>query len=241
MFDEPTRRASQGNLQGFGDALAGRGADLNQTIQVAPALFGHLGSVMANLSAPRTELPVVLQGARATPRASSRRSRRPTRTCSRRWPTPSRRSRATRRRSRTTISKSPPTLRAGTESLRVQRPFLEHTAALSRDLDTATTELRGALPTVNSALRVGTPVQRRSVALNDNLQGALGALEDLVKAPDHGRLAARPDGHRRHAAAPAALPGPVRDGLQLLEPSSGPSRPSTSRRPTTPAPRSARC
>ena len=57
MFDEPTRRASQGNLQGLGDALAGRGADLNQTIQVAPELFDHLGSVMANLSAPRTELP----------------------------------------------------------------------------------------------------------------------------------------------------------------------------------------
>ena len=57
MFDEPTRRASQGNLQGFGDALAGRGTDLNQTIQVAPELFDHLGSVMANLSAPRTELP----------------------------------------------------------------------------------------------------------------------------------------------------------------------------------------
>ena len=82
-----------------------------------------------------------------------------------------------------TIAKSPSTLRAGNSSLRVQRPFLEHTAALSRDLDTAATELRGALPTVNSALRVGTPVQRRSVALNDNLQGALGALEDLVKAP----------------------------------------------------------
>jgi hypothetical protein len=82
-----------------------------------------------------------------------------------------------------TISKSPPTLRAGTESLRVQRPFLEHTAALSRDLDTAATALRGALPTVNSALRVGTPVQRRSVALNEALDGALGALEDLVKAP----------------------------------------------------------
>jgi hypothetical protein len=82
-----------------------------------------------------------------------------------------------------TISKSPATLRAGTESLRVQRPFLEHTAALSRDLDTAATELRGALPTVNSALRVGTPVQRRSVQLNDALQGSLGALEDLVKAP----------------------------------------------------------
>ncbi len=84
---------------------------------------------------------------------------------------------------RSSRSSTTPTLRAGTSSLRVQRPFLEHTAALSRDLDTAATELRGALPTVNSALRVGTPVQRRSVELNDALQGSLGALEDLVKAP----------------------------------------------------------
>ena len=98
MFDEPTRRASQGNLQGFGDALAGRGADLNQTIQVAPELFGHLGSVMANLSAPRTELPSLLQGARrrrAHRRAGLEDQRAP---LHRRWPTPSRRSRATRRR-----------------------------------------------------------------------------------------------------------------------------------------------
>ena len=183
MFDEPTRRASQGNLQGFGDALAGRGADLNQTIQVAPELFGHLGSVMANLSAPRTELPSLLQGARrrrahrragledqraplhddgqhlrgdlARPAgAQGRRSPRARRRCAR---APARCACSAR------SSSTPPRCRATST-----RP---------------TTELRGALPTVNSALRVGTPVQRRSVALNDNLQGALGALEDLVKAP----------------------------------------------------------
>ena len=182
MFDAPTRRASQGNLQGFGDALAGRGADLNQTIQVAPQLFGHLGSVMANLSAPRTELPSFFKelgdAARIVAPVSKTNAHLFT-TMANTFDAISRDPQALK----STISKSPPTLRAGTESLLVQRPFLEHTAALSRDLDTATTELRAALPTVNSALRVGTPVQRRSVTLNDNLQGALGALEDLVKAP----------------------------------------------------------
>jgi phospholipid/cholesterol/gamma-HCH transport system substrate-binding protein len=182
MFDAPTRRASQGNLQGFGDALAGRGADLNQTIHVAPELFDHLGSVMANLSAPRTELPSFFKelgdAARIVAPVSETNAHLFT-TMANTFEAFSRDPQALK----DTISKSPPTLRAGTESLRVQRPFLEHTAALSRDLDTAATALRGALPTVNSALRVGTPVQRRSVALNDALDGSLGALEDLVEAP----------------------------------------------------------
>ncbi len=182
MFDEPTRRASQGNLQGLGDALAGRGADLNQTIQVAPELFDHLGSVMANLSAPRTELPSFFKElgdtARVVAPVSATNAHLFT-TMANTFAALSRDPQALK----DTIAKSPSTLRAGTSSLRVQRPFLEHTAALSRDLDTAATELRGALPTVNSALRIGTPVQRRSVALNDNLQGSLGALEDLIKAP----------------------------------------------------------
>jgi virulence factor Mce-like protein len=182
MFDEPTRRASQGNLKGFGDALAARGSDLNRTIQVAPALFDHLDSVMANLSDRRTHLTSFfkeLGDAARIVAPVSRTNAHLFTSMANTFEAFSRDPQALK----DTISKSPPTLRAGTSSLRVQRPFLEHTAALSRDLDVAATELRGALPTVNSALRVGTPVQRRSVALNDALQGALGALEDLVKAP----------------------------------------------------------
>ena len=152
-----------------------------------------------------------------TPRASSRRSRRPTRTSSRRWPTPSTRSRATRRRSRHDLQEPADAARrhriaAASSGRSSSTPLRCRATSTPRRPSCAR-----ALPTVNSALRVGTPVQRRSVTLNDNLQGALGALEDLVKAPTTRRLAARPHGHRRHAAAPAALPRPVRHGLQLLE------------------------
>ena len=218
MFDEPTRRASQGNLQGFGDALAGRGADLNQTIQVAPAALRppRLGHGQPVRAAHRAAL--ASSRSSGTPRASSRRSRRPTRTSSRRWPTPSRPSRATRRRSRSTISKSPPTLRAGTAVAARAAPVPRaHRGAVARPRHrrrpSCAARCRRSTRRCASARRCS---GARS-PLNDNLQGALGALEDLVKAPDHGRLAARPHGHRRHAAAPAALPRPVRHGLQLLE------------------------
>ncbi len=56
MFDAPTRRAAQRNLEGFGNAFAGRGYDLNRTITDAPRLFKGLRNVMSNLADPRTRL-----------------------------------------------------------------------------------------------------------------------------------------------------------------------------------------
>jgi hypothetical protein len=43
--------------------------------------------------------------------------------------------------------------------------------------------LRGALPTLNRALEVGTPVTRRSVELYNPLQDAMGALQRLAESP----------------------------------------------------------
>ena len=82
-----------------------------------------------------------------------------------------------------TISKSPPSLDEGIRSFAVQRPFLRDLAAFSVDLKGATHELRGALPDINPALETGTPVLRRSVALNDRTKEVFGALNELVRAP----------------------------------------------------------
>ena len=93
------RRNSQENLQGFGDAFAGRGTDLNRTIQARPAAsFGSLTPVTRNLADPRHRARGLLQGARRRGEGPSRRCPRRRRGCSPRWPTPSRPSAATRRR-----------------------------------------------------------------------------------------------------------------------------------------------
>jgi hypothetical protein len=54
---------------------------------------------------------------------------------------------------------------------------------MSVDLRRATGELRGALPPLNRALAVGTPVTRKSVKLYQPLRETLAALNDLARAP----------------------------------------------------------
>jgi hypothetical protein len=82
-----------------------------------------------------------------------------------------------------TISKSPGALSTGTVSLRDQRPFLNDTTVFSSDLSRAAVELRSALPDINPALEIGVPVLRRSVSLDQKLQGAMDALRRLAIFP----------------------------------------------------------
>jgi hypothetical protein len=83
-----------------------------------------------------------------------------------------------------TIEKSPPTLDVAIRSLPVQRPLFADLADVSRRLRPAARELRVSLPAVNSALRAGTPILPRTVALNDRLTDALVELGDLFGNPN---------------------------------------------------------
>jgi virulence factor Mce-like protein len=182
MFDAKTRDAVQTNLKGFGDAFAGRGADLNRFIQVAPALFGYLQPVMANLASPQTDLKNFFKQLGTTANIVAPVSKINANLFTEMADTFQAWS-SDPQALKDTIAKTPSTLDVSTRSLAVQRPFYEHTAAFSRDLSAAADELPATLPPLNRALEIGTPVTKRSVSLDKNLQQAMDALRKLSEAP----------------------------------------------------------
>ncbi|HEV3001423.1 MAG TPA: hypothetical protein VGW75_11845 [Solirubrobacteraceae bacterium] len=182
LYDRPTRVGTERSLTGFGTAFAGRGQDLNETIQALPRFLAYLQPVMRNLSAEETRLPRFFRELNDFTRAVAPVADRWAHSFTVQADTFDAISRDPEAL-KATISKSPPTMDASIRSFRVQRPFLRDTAAMSADLDVAARELRAALPDLNRALEVGTPVTRRSVELNDELQKTMGALRDLTTDP----------------------------------------------------------
>ena len=183
IFDRKTRPAVRDATAGFGDAFAGRGASLNTAIEALNPLFKSLTPVMRNLSDPRTELDqFFLQLGRASAQVApvahtqavlftdmadtfAAISRCPV--CLQQ-----------------TIEKSPPSLDAAIHSLPVQRGFYTDFADLSTKLRPAARELPRALPRINTAFAVGTPILPKTTKLNERLKGAFGAAEDLFDNPN---------------------------------------------------------
>jgi virulence factor Mce-like protein len=182
MFDEKTRKASQENLRGFGDAFAGRGAAVGRTVEEAPRLFGHLEPVARNLSDPGTELPSFFKelgdAARIIAPISETNAHLFT-TMADTWEAIGRDPEALKQ----FIAKQPATMDSAISSFQVQRPFLRELTTFSEDFSGATEELRGALPDINPALETGTRVQKRVPELNEKLEGTFAALQDLTSAP----------------------------------------------------------
>ena len=181
-FDKPTRDAAGEALTGFGDSLTGRGQDIGLAIERLPSLLAHLTPVARNLADPATDLPTFFNELADFARVVAPVAPQQAHLFTAMADTFEAFSRDEQALS-DTLAKAPGTLRVGTDSLRAQRPFLADFAALSVDLNAATDSLRDALPTVNRALKVGTPVQIRAQALNRRLEDTLQALDDLTAAP----------------------------------------------------------
>jgi ABC-type transporter Mla subunit MlaD len=184
-FDTRTRTNARTNLEGFGDAFAGRGTSLNDAINSLEPLFRGLRPVTRVLLQPDTQLrrffpelgdaarilaPVAEQqadvftkGAIAFAAISSDPNA-----------------------LQETISEGVPTLETGIELLPRQRPFLRDFATLSEELRPGVNDLRATLPVLNDAIEVGTPVLRRSTDTSRRLEGALRSLDRLVTQPTTG-------------------------------------------------------
>ena len=182
-FDPEARPHIQNATEGFGNAFAGRGQSINRAIEALNPFFRSLTPVMRNLADPDTELDqFFLQIGRASAQAA-----------------PVARTQALLftdmadtfaaisadpRALQDTIEKAAPTMDVSINSFVVQRPFLADFTDLSARLRPAAAELPRSLPAINSAFKVGTPVLPRTVELNENLEKALVAAEDLFENPN---------------------------------------------------------
>ncbi len=181
-FDEDTRVASRKNLVEFGNALAGRGADLNAAITDLQPLLVNLQPVMRNLADPQTGLSRLVRALGATAAEVA--------------PVAAQQGALFRNLDTTftglagvtgpikdSISGGPVALDTAIANLPRQRPFLQNSEGLFRDLRPGTRALRGAAPTLADALVIGTPVLRRSTTLNARLKPTFRSLERFAGDP----------------------------------------------------------
>jgi len=157
-FTPETRRDAQKTLIGFGDAFAGRGEQINETIQELRPFLVRLEPVMRNLSDPRSELrnlvPALAAAAGQVAPVAEVQARLfgelgDTFAALNRDP----------RALQETIAETPATLAASTASFRVQTPFLARFADVSRRLGPGAAELRRALQVTRPALEDVAPYQ----------------------------------------------------------------------------------
>jgi virulence factor Mce-like protein len=182
-FDPKTRAAVRASLTGYGDAFAGRGSALNDTIHSLSPLFLHLEPVARYLSDPGTGLTRFLSTLDTLTGAVS-----PVAPVFARLFTDTATTFEAISRSpsalQATISESPPTLNAATDSLKAQRPFLADLTTLGSSLTPATAELARSLPDINPAIEAGTVTLAKTPVLNANLQRVMSELKALALAPE---------------------------------------------------------
>ncbi len=215
-FDNKTRSAARENLVGFGGAFAGRGASLNDAIEGLRPLVENLGPVSRVLADPSTQLerfivslartaeivaPVSDQQAQFFTNAAIA------------FDAIARDPEALK----ATISEGPPTLETAIDTLPRQRPFLAEFAELSRRLRPGVQDLRVALPVLNSAIDVGTPILARTPAMNRDLREVLVELDDLVAQSSTALSLPAPPRHVRLSPPVLRVVRPGADRLQLLE------------------------
>jgi len=183
-FDEPTRVAMQQNLLEFGNALAGRGPDINEAIgRLRPALprlervartlasenagigpfFEALEQAAAEV-APVAEVQAEMFVELNTTLQAFADVARPF--------------------LQETISRTPVTLQTTIDTLPTVRPFLVNSRGLFADLEPGTRALAVSADEIQSALEVGTPVLRDSPTLNAELAPTAASLRAFNDDPE---------------------------------------------------------
>jgi virulence factor Mce-like protein len=182
MFDEPTRLAIRQNLAGFGNALAGRGPQLNEGIGALSRAVVSGQPVLRKIVEPSTNFAGfwrALEDLSATvaPVAETQASL---------FVALDRTFAAFARVSRPyiqeTIEKGPATLDAVNADFPAIRPFFRDSARFFTALKPGAKALGETSPVIAESLRAGVPALNASPVLNNQLQPTAEALVDFQNA-----------------------------------------------------------
>jgi virulence factor Mce-like protein len=182
MFDKRTRDAIRQNLAGFGNALAGRGPQLNEAIGALRRLVESGQPVLRTIVAPSNNFAGFWRAleelsATVAPVAETQASL---------FVALDRTFAAFARVSRPfiqeTIEKSPPTLDTVNADLPALNPFFRDSARFFAALQPGAKALAETSPTIAAALHAGVPVLNASPTLNSQLAPTAQALVDFQNA-----------------------------------------------------------
>jgi ABC-type transporter Mla subunit MlaD len=183
MFDAPTRRGVTATTIGFGQALAGRGYDINRAIGAFLPLVSDLGPVMRTLSSRPTDLAGFLRGlesysAALAPVAETQA------TLFTNLNTTFRSLAAVAAPSlQQTISQTPPTFAATIANGPVIRRFLADTASLLHQLRPGLATLSESAPVLADTFAIGTRTLPPTAELDARTVSLAEALKNYSQNP----------------------------------------------------------
>jgi virulence factor Mce-like protein len=183
MFDEPTRKAIRQAQAGFGNALAGRGPQLNEGIGALRRLVVNSQATLRTIVEPSTDFAGFWEAledfsATVAPVAETQASL---------FVALDRTFAAFARVSRPfiqeTIEKGPRTLDAVNADLPAVRPFFRNSARFFTALKPGAKALGETSPVIAESLHAGVPALNASPVLNNQLQPTAEALVAFQEAP----------------------------------------------------------
>ena len=183
MFDRRTRVGEGLTIRGFGDALTGRGQDLNEAIRALRPLFRDLQPVAANLAAPQTQLRRLFPALGRTSSLVAPVAQQQADLFTGLDTTFTALARVARPFIQQTISKAPPTLDTVTAQLPRQRPFIRNLTGLMRELRPGVAVLPSTAPVLADALTAGVRSLPQTPALDRRLESTFRTLQRFATDP----------------------------------------------------------
>lgn len=181
MFDKPTRNAIRQNLAGFGNALAGRGPQLNEAIGALRRLAVTGQPVLQTIVAPSNNFAGFWEGLEALSATVAPVAEAQASMFVALDQTFAAFARVSRPYIQETIEKGPPTLDAVNAGLPAIRPFLKDSERFFAALQPGARALAETSPVIAESLHAGVPVLNASPVLNNQLQPTAQALLDFQR------------------------------------------------------------